>query len=79
MSLAIDVDRVHSVLLADGWHLVTDFYLDAFELMEEGELMHCAGTGFSATCGEYTLSGPIASVLAVRYVEPTYFPGPNLP
>jgi hypothetical protein len=35
MSLAIDVDRVTHVLLADGWHEVTDvsFTLDAYEFV----------------------------------------------
>jgi hypothetical protein len=35
VSLAIDIDRVSSVLLADGWHLVKDFsfYLDAYEYL----------------------------------------------
>lgn len=33
MSLAIDVDRVTAVLLADGWHSVSDdsFAMDAYE------------------------------------------------
>jgi hypothetical protein len=33
MSLYIDVDRVSSVLLADGWHAVAEdsFDLDAYE------------------------------------------------
>lgn len=39
MSLAIDVDRVRRVLLADGWHTVTDdsFYLDSYEYLWYGE------------------------------------------
>jgi hypothetical protein len=36
MSLAIDIDAVTAVLLADGWHEVIDdsFYLDAYEFLE---------------------------------------------
>jgi hypothetical protein len=35
MSLAIDIERVAAVLLADGWHRVKDnsFVLDAYEFM----------------------------------------------
>jgi hypothetical protein len=38
MSLAIDVDLVTAVLLADGWHQVApqSFNIDAYEFMNEG-------------------------------------------
>ena len=37
MSLAIDVDQVTEVLLADGWHYVFDqsFTLDAYEFFDQ--------------------------------------------
>ena len=39
MSLAIDVDAVTAVLLADGWHEVADdsFSLDAYEFIWSGK------------------------------------------
>jgi hypothetical protein len=38
MSLAIDVDTIARVLLADGWHNVTDnsFTIDAYEFLWSG-------------------------------------------
>jgi hypothetical protein len=59
MSLAIDIDRVTAVLLADGWHIVdtmnqsgqivSSFSTDAYEFVEhtsnedEGRVMRVAG------------------------------------
>jgi hypothetical protein len=39
MSLAIDVDRVAAVLLADGWHTVSNdsFELDAYEYLQHDD------------------------------------------
>jgi hypothetical protein len=39
MSLAIDVDKVKAVLLADGWHDVKDasFSLDSYEYLWYGD------------------------------------------
>ena len=61
MSLAIDVDRVAAVLLADGWHKVdfdekgvSSFALDAYEFIREHgqgkapDLLH--GGGQSDVC-----------------------------
>lgn len=56
MSLAIDIDQVTQVLLADGWHQVREdsFYLDSYEYLwnHEGhnspELVH--GGGNSGIC-----------------------------
>ncbi len=56
MSLAIDVDRVTQVLLADGWHEVefsgstSSFSLDAYEFIQghEGkadDVLHGGGQG----------------------------------
>ena len=38
MSLAIDVDRINRVLLADGWHAVKggSFTLDSYEYIDAG-------------------------------------------
>ncbi len=56
MSLAIDVDKVTRVLLADGWHEVIgeSFSLDAYEYVwhssgtNETDLVH--GGGHSGVC-----------------------------
>ena len=54
MSVAIDVDKVISVLLGDGWHSVADdsFLIDSYEYLEgglpEGLLVH--GGGQSGIC-----------------------------
>lgn len=76
MSLAIDVDRVSDVLLADGWHTVANnsFAIDSYEFLWNGDLMLGGGqdklvpaAGFSFTDTQLgTISGPLTSVLAVR-------------
>ncbi len=51
MSLAIDVDKVTRILLADGWHDVTDssFYLDAYEFGQViDDPRECSGTRFDS-------------------------------
>lgn len=37
MSLAIDIDRIEAVLLADGWHRIAprSFELDAYEYIQD--------------------------------------------
>ncbi len=85
MSLGIDVNAVTAVLLADGWHNVTAFYLDAYEYVEEhpepnrdpfvylagGQCPHITSTGFTFTDDiGATVSGPLTSILAVRTTEP---------
>ena len=79
MSLAIEIDDVRAVLLADGWHTVLgdSFNLDSYEYHWGDDGMHGGGdsgicsTGFS--CDErddaghtHCLYGPLTSVLAVR-------------
>lgn len=67
MSLAIDVDTVTAVLLADGWHTVAEqsFNLDSYEYIwhhpghdrydGEFEVLHSGGTnGVCATGFEFT-------------------------
>jgi hypothetical protein len=81
MSLAIDVDKVTHVLLADGWHAVKDasFSIDSYEFLwregmgEWGEPLLGGGQedliparGFSFIEGKATLCGPLTSVLAVK-------------
>jgi hypothetical protein len=79
MSLAIDVDNITHVLLADGWHEVQDasFGIDSYEFMSRqgmgnspmlggGQEKHVAASGFSFTEGDHILSGPLTSVLAVK-------------
>ena len=80
MSLAIDVDTVTAVLLADGWHDVIDdsFDVDAYEFEEkigEGEdprILHGGGqsgisdSGFVCRTSQGMICGPLTSLLAVK-------------
>lgn len=77
MSLAINIETVTDVLLADGWHKVArgSFDLDAYEFMEDGVLVH--GGGQSGVCAKgvtwreagrsTVISCPRTAVLAVRH------------
>jgi|SRR6266550_6509050 len=67
MSLAIDIDKVSDVLLADGWHHVefakgkSTFVIDAYEFLEHREkgrdpLVHVGGglvAGVTSTGAEW--------------------------
>jgi hypothetical protein len=80
MSLAIDVDKVKAVLLADGWHQVaktegtSTFKIDAYEFVSgdggtrlsigQGERASVAGATWIEPDGK--ISCPLTSVLAVR-------------
>jgi hypothetical protein len=76
MSLNIDTDSITAVLLADGWHEIIPktFRLDAYEFIEEGEIVHKGGqSGVSATGFNFQdrethmiISGPLTAILAVR-------------
>lgn len=78
MSLAIEVDDVTAVLLADGWHTVANksFALDSYEYVwgADDQVMHGGGnsaicaTGFTFTTenGSTMVAGPLTAVLAVR-------------
>ncbi len=82
MSLAIELDYVKGVLLADGWHEVEEqsFYLDTFEFVwgvdAQGKpnVVHAAGAG-GVSAGGFSfidergdrLFGPITSIIAVHY------------
>ena len=83
MSLAIDIDNVTAVLLADGWHKVAreSFDMDAFEFVHEERTVHGGGecgvsaTGFSFwTPDDDLVSGPVTSIVAVRYRVPATVP-----
>jgi hypothetical protein len=81
MSLAINVDLVYAVLLADGWHEVEtgSFGLDSYEFGEvdqrnEFQAIHGGGnsgvcaTGFTFKDRSHTgrVSGPLTAIIAVR-------------
>jgi len=68
MSLAIDIDRVTAVLLADGWHQVEEesFVLDSYEYVYRTE--YDAGFLFKTTGGDY-IAGPLSAIQAVRYTR----------
>ncbi len=77
MSLAIDVNAVERVLLADGWHDVINesFDTDAYEFIEmddkESRILHGGGnsgvcaTGFRFQEKDHWVMGPLTAVLAV--------------
>lgn len=81
MSLAIDVARVRSVLLADGWHAVSDgsFTVDAYEFVTwdvdgiENPVSLAAGDDDAVSAAGFAfrttdgdrVAGPLTSVLAV--------------
>ena len=79
MSLAIDVDTVTDVLLADCWHPVTDrsFDLDAYEFLYESRLLVGGGdeagvpsTGFTFTTDTGDrLTGPLTAILALKHTD----------
>jgi hypothetical protein len=50
VSLAIDIDKVSAVLLADGWHTVADdsLVIDSYEYVCGDDLVH--GRGDSGVC-----------------------------
>ncbi|MEN4399657.1 hypothetical protein A5768_08265 [Mycolicibacterium fortuitum] len=76
MSLAINTDDVTAVLLADGWHDVSNssFDIDSYEYIWEDDLVFgggrdplipASGFSFSDALGR-RIAGPLTSVLAVR-------------
>lgn len=78
MSLAIDINKVTHVLLADGWHKVRDnsFLLDSYEFISgkpsNFNIEHGGGDSDICAVGFYFLSdrceifGPLTSILAVK-------------
>lgn len=79
MSLALDIDRVNSVLLADGWHVVeplpkgvSSFVLDAYEYVWSGDPDESyqdregSKLGWRCHSGGEVLAGPMSSLLAVK-------------
>lgn len=79
MSLAISVDKIEAVLLADGWHTVKDksFDVDAYEYTaNDGTMTLLAGgavTGVPRTGASWTerdgtkVFCPLTAILAVKY------------
>ncbi len=78
MATTIELQWVTSVLLNDGWHIIQPgtFRIDDFELVDEGREFH-AERGFhflkqdQLTRETQHYSGPIGSVLGLRYSVPT--------
>jgi hypothetical protein len=81
MSLAIEIDDVSAVLLADGWHIVADdsFTIDSYEFVDgkdsRGDRVVVHGGGAEGICAvgfafkradETVICGPLTAVLAVR-------------
>lgn len=76
MSLAIDVDRVEQVLLADGWHRVAkqSFALDAYEFIHDGRAVLSGGqvTLVPSTGARWTepddsvVACPVTAILALK-------------
>jgi hypothetical protein len=79
MTLTFNVDRVHEVLLADGWHPITEgsFVVDHYEYLDPAGRSVWAGAeaGGQVTGGEgfqfaesdgQMFAGPLTSLLAVR-------------
>ncbi len=77
MSLAIDPEKVVEVLLADGWHRVLEFHVDAYEFVDGDDfVLHGGGRGGICSAGfsfresdETWISGPLTALQAVRHHE----------
>jgi hypothetical protein len=75
MSMAIDVERVTSVLLPDGWYEVSEgsFAVGSYEYLQSGESVYWGSgpasipSGFSYENSGTRIAGPLTTVLAVRY------------
>lgn len=90
MSLAIQVDDVAQVLLADGhWYLVEDvsFDLDSYEFLH-GEVLVQPGGHYGVCASGFTfkhagawMSGPLTAILAVKMAKvwPAQPPRPARP
>jgi len=78
VSLGISVDKVQSILLADGWHDVAgaSFNLDTYEYVQGDQRVpedgrggaRSTGFGFRELSGNH-LYGPLTAILAVRIVR----------
>jgi hypothetical protein len=71
MSLAIDVDTVEMVLLADGWHEVAEasFDIDAYEYRHDRHTLvsgGAAGARWKEPSGAVVVC-PLTAVLAVKW------------
>jgi len=77
VSLAIDIDKVEGVLLADGWHDVdgASFTVDVYEFVQGEQLLVGGGqvAGVPSTGATWrerngdVLACPLTAILAVRW------------
>jgi hypothetical protein len=84
MSLAIEVEQVSDVLLADGrWYVVdgASFDVDSYEFvhdertaLEGAQDTLIASTGFTFRIGNERMSGPLTSILAIKVKVPRNAP-----
>jgi hypothetical protein len=77
MSQAIDVTKVRSVLLADGWHRIAEhsFTVGPYEYLQAGATKS-GGNGSAPPAGYrfkddagYVLTGPLSAILASQAVS----------
>lgn len=75
MSTAIDVTKLRSILLADGWHRVADksFAIGTYAFLQGG-VTTTGKNGASAPAGfsfkddaGYVLAGPMSAILATQF------------
>jgi hypothetical protein len=80
MSLSIDIQKVASVLLADGWHQVVlgSFELGGYDFIRQNAVVLTGATthGLPATgarwkeAGDVVVACPVTAILAVRLSAP---------
>lgn len=76
MSIEINVDQVSEVMLADGWHSISpgSFEVDRAEfsgpVAGEAAPLRDLWFRFEESSSEIMTTGPLSSVVAVRYDEP---------
>lgn len=72
----IPVEKVQSVLLADGWHKVAEgsFRVGSGQYYKDGKMVpdcdRMVAAEWSVPPGGKTISCPIKSILAVEYASP---------
>ena len=85
MSIAIQCDKVKSVLLSDGWHVVHKncFGIDTYEFLWNEQILLGGGSSGVCASGFYfnevninevpfkypLIAGPLTSIIAVQYSE----------
>jgi hypothetical protein len=81
MSLSIDIQKIASVLLADGWHQVVlgSLELDGYDFMRQNAIVLTGAVtnGLPATgarwkeAGDVVVACPVTAILAVKLSAPT--------